>query len=178
MILLHDLVFQMVTTLLILISDDNLALIFLDWGLEWFLHIRMWRLKEEGIILLKEQKGIILQGQLFNLAMKDGYGKMTQGTATIEYTIEGVGGQKTTEIFIGEYTKGDAWFIIYGWEIYQGESISIEAAASYRENNVIYSPPAAVLEGTNFQTNVPIKGDFNQVMFGFGISFWAGLSFL
>jgi len=100
-----------------------------------------------------------------------GYGKMTEGTATIVYIIEGVGGQKTTETFVGEYTKGNAWFIIYGWEIYQGESISIEAAASYRENNVIYSPPVSVIEGSSYQTNVPIKGDFNQVMFGFGISF-------
>jgi len=100
-----------------------------------------------------------------------GYGKMVEGFATLEYSIEGVGGQKTTETFIGEYMKGDAWFMIYGWEIYQGKSISIEAAVSYRENNVIYSPPEAIIDGSNFKTRVPIEGDFNQIMFGFGISF-------
>ena len=100
-----------------------------------------------------------------------GYGKMSQGVADLFYTIEGVGGQNTTETFQGNFIQGDAWFLIYGWEIYQGESISIEASASYRENNVIYSPPSTTISGSSFETNVPIQGDFNQIMLGFGVSF-------
>ena len=96
---------------------------------------------------------------------------MSQGVADLYYTIEGVGGQNTTETFQGNFIQGDAWFLIYGWEIYQGESISIEASASYRENNVIYSPPSTTISGSSFETNMPIQGDFNQIMLGFGVSF-------
>jgi len=99
-----------------------------------------------------------------------GYGSMNKGVATMEYTVEGIGTKNTT-VFKGDFQKGDAWFIIYGWEIYQGDSISIEAVGSYRENNIIYSAPSTISGGLPLTTDETIKGDFNQVMLGFGISF-------
>ncbi len=98
-----------------------------------------------------------------------GYGRMVKGEATMEYTIEGIGESNTT-VFKGDFKQGNAWFLIYGWEIYQGDSISIEAAASYRENNIIYNPPF-VVDDPSLTTDEPIQGDFNQIMLGFGISF-------
>ena len=98
-----------------------------------------------------------------------GYGKMVKGIATMEYTIEGIGESNTT-VFKSDYLQGNAWFLIYGWEIYQGSSISIEAVASYRENNIIYNPPSAVFD-PSFITEDKIQGDFNQIFLGFGISF-------
>ena len=88
------------------------------------------------------------------------------------FPMLGIGKSKIAKQLLDcNFIQGDAWFLIYGWEIYQGETISIEASASYRENNVIYSPPSATISGSNFETNVPIQGDFNQIMLGFGVSF-------
>ena len=38
------------------------------------------------------------------------------------------------------------------------------------ENNIIYNPPTVVGD-PSLTTDEPIKGDFNQIMLGFGVSF-------
>ena len=98
-----------------------------------------------------------------------GYGSMVNGEVTIDYTIEGIGESNVT-VLKEKFRRGDTWFLIYGWEIFQGDSISIEAAAGYREKNIIYNPPS-VINDPSLTTDEPIQGDFNQIMLGFGVSF-------
>ena len=98
-----------------------------------------------------------------------GYGRMVNGEVTIDYTVEGIGVSNVT-VLKEKFRRGDTWFLIYGWEVFQGDSISIEAAAGYRENNIIYNPPSVVGD-PSLTTDEPIQGDFNQIMFGFGVSF-------
>ena len=94
---------------------------------------------------------------------------MVNGEVTVNYTIEGIGESNVT-VLKEKFRRGDTWFLIYGWEIFQGDSISIEAAAGYRENNIIYNPPS-VMNDPSLTTDEPIQGDFNQIMLGFGVSF-------
>ena len=94
---------------------------------------------------------------------------MVNGEVTIDYTVEGIGVSNVT-VLKEKFQRGDTWFLIYGWEVFQGDSISFEAAAGYRENNIIYNPPSVVGD-PSLTTDEPIQGDFNQIMLGFGISF-------
>ena len=98
-----------------------------------------------------------------------GYGRMVNGEVTVNYTIEGIGESNVT-VLKEKFQRGDTWFLIYGWEVFQWDSISIEAAAGYRENNIIYNPPTVVGD-PSLTTDEPIKGDFNQIILGFGVSF-------
>ena len=99
-----------------------------------------------------------------------GMGQITQGDLTLTRITKAIGSESKQE-FYSDIKKGNAWFILYAWEFYQSENISIEAVAGYRENSIVYSPPEATVGGSTFAADEDIKGSITQYFFGFGLSF-------